>query len=197
MVENLILSKVEKELKNFEINLGAQQRSVGDMVEYKVKNILLTLKTHDYIKNCFEPKSKKSTEDVKIIDRDGISIFVDTKTHDINSKFSMPNLISIDKLRTIIPNEKVSLIYIFVDYEIVDSIVSFTSIKVKKVWELDMSILRIGSLGKGQLQIANMNKDLLFTSEGRYEWFNKLKILVKKYHNDRINKIEKEKLKWV
>ena len=74
--------------------------------------------------------------------------------------------------------------------------VNILSIETKFVWELDFSILTIGALGKGQLQIANMKKNLVFTDEGKSSWYENLKLLVKKYHDNRIKKIGKEILKW-
>jgi hypothetical protein len=65
------------------------------------------------------------------------------------------------------------------------------------VWELSFDMLRVGSLGKGQLQISNMNKAPIFTNIGKTEWFSTLKSIVRKYHDDRIKMIEKDKLKWV
>lgn len=196
MIKTLIKTHILQKLTNFQINVGGQQRSVGDMVEYKIKNIVLGLSEHELVENCLEPRSKKSTEDVTIQSK-GISYFIDSKTHDTKSEFSMPNLISIEKLRKILPKNDVELIYIFVDYELNDEVVVIKSVEVKYIWELDFSILSIGSLGKGQLQIANLNNPLKFTDEGKMMWFEKLKSEVKVYHDKRIRQIEKDKLKWV
>ncbi len=78
-----------------------------------------------------------------------------------------------------------------------NNIVTIQKIEVKYIWEIDFSILRIGSLGKGQLQISDMNKELVFTEEGKISWFEKLKSKVREYHQDRINQIEKDKLSWL
>jgi hypothetical protein len=86
---------------------------------------------------------------------------------------------------------------VFVSYKKENNIVTIQKIQVKYIWEIDFSILRIGSLGKGQLQISDMNKELVFTEEGKVSWFEKLKSKVREYHQDRINQIEKDKLSWL
>ena len=89
------------------------------------------------------------------------------------------------------------LVNVFVSYVIQGNLVSIRNIEVKYIWELDFSILRIGSLGKGQLQISDMKKGLTFTTEGKESWYGKLKLLVNHYHQEQIKRIEKEKLKWL
>jgi hypothetical protein len=67
---------------------------------------------------------------------------------------------------------------------------------LKYIWELDWSILGIGNLGKGQLQIKNANKEVIFTTEGKEVWGKKLNLEAVKFYNKRIEKIKKELLKW-
>ena len=69
-------------------------------------------------------------------------------------------------------------------------------IKVLFLWELDMSMLGIGALGKGQLQIKNLNDDLVITDEGKEAWYDKLKVEVNKYLDKQIIKIAKQKKEW-
>jgi hypothetical protein len=109
----------------------------------------------------------------------------------------MPNLTSVEKLRKLLSSNDKELVYVFVSYEVIGQDVNVTSIDVKYVWELSFDMLRIGSLGKGQLQISDMNKELKFTEEGKQGWFNKLKETVRGYHNQRIKQIEKDKLQWL
>jgi hypothetical protein len=76
-------------------------------------------------------------------------------------------------------------------------LVIINNIEVKYIWNLDFSILRIGSLGRGQLQIKNMNNELIFNDDTKLTWFEKLKKVVNLYHDSRIKKIEKEKKLWI
>lgn len=194
---NAIIEKtLSEKLENFPINEGSEQRSVGDLVEFKVKEIIKEFVSNTENIKYFEPRSKKSIEDLTLVDNNGNYYYLDSKTHNVYSKFSMPNLTSIDKIKKLLIDDKNNLSYIFVSYNVESNFVIIESVVVKYLWELDSSMLRIGSLGKGQLQISNMNKSLVFTNEGKESWFNKLKKMVIKYHSDTIKRIEKEKKLW-
>lgn len=195
-MKKLIQELVSQNLSNFEVAPGSEQRSIGDLIEYKVQEIIINSNSHDLIKETLLPRSKKSIEDVSVIDSNGIHHYVDTKSHNINSNFSMPNLSSVEKLRKLLLDDDKTLIYVFVSYCVDSNMVSIQSIDVKYVWELNFSMLRIGSLGKGQLQISDMNKSLIFTDEGKDSWFNRLKTTVNQYHDERIKQIEKDKKIW-
>jgi len=196
-MKNLIFNNVRDKLSNFMVSEGSEQRSVGDIVEFKIKQILMDLPQDGVIKESLEPRSKKSIEDVTLVGTNGVNYRVDPKTHNIDSEFSMPNLSSVEKLRKLLENENEELIYIFVSYVINGLEVSITKIDVKYLWELSFEMLRIGSLGKGQLQISNMHNELKFTNIGKLKWLNELKSKVREYHNQRIKQIEKDKLKWL
>ena len=60
---------------------------------------------------------------------------------------------------------------------------------VKYIWELDWSILGIGALGKGQLQIKNANNEMVFTEIGKTEWFNTFKVKGLEYNRKQLIKI--------
>jgi hypothetical protein len=196
-MKRIVSDILKKEMVNFVIAEGSEQRSVGDMIEFKIKNILMGLVTNGLVADCVEPRSKKSIEDVTLIGHDGVKYYIDPKSHNVNSKFSMPNLTSVEKLRKLLSSDDKELLYVFVSYEVIGQNVNVTSIDVKYVWELSFAMLRIGSLGKGQLQISDMNKDLKFTEIGKQGWFEELKGVVKEYHDQRIKQIEKDRLKWL
>jgi len=69
-------------------------------------------------------------------------------------------------------------------------------VHVKYIWELDWSILGIGALGKGQLQIKDANKDLVFTDMGKEKWFEILKTKVIDFYNNELLKVKKELTVW-
>jgi len=196
-MKQTIIEILTEKITNFVILQGSEQRSVADLIEFRVKSILMKLSDNDLVSKCLEPRSKKSIEDMSIVGKDGIKYYTDTKSHNINSDFSMPNLTSVEKLRKLLKKNNEELIYIFVSYTIIGQNVNILDISVKYVWELSFEMLRIGSLGKGQLQISDMNKQLKFTNIGKQSWLDELKTNVVKYHDQRINQIKKDKLKWL
>lgn len=193
---NTIKNKIQEQLTDFTIQDGSGQRTIGDLLEFKVIEILKSLKDDNLINEYIEARSKKSVEDITLIEND-IHHYVDIKTHNLDLDFSMPNLTSIEKLREILLDDKKTLIYVFISYKIQENLVIINNIEVKYIWNLDFSILRIGSLGRGQLQIKNMNNELVFNDGTKLTWFEKLKKVVNLYHDSRIKKIEKEKKLWI
>jgi hypothetical protein len=193
-IKEHIKQLLEENLQNFELVDGGQQRTVGDLIENKVSEILYS-STSELISEKRAPRSKKSIEDVTIVSNN-VTYYIDPKTHDINSDFSMPNLTSVDKIKKLFLTKNQELIYVFVSYDLDDGIVIIGDIKVFFIWELDISILGVGALGKGQLQIKNANKDLVFTNKGKQEWYSDFKKLVQEYLKKQINKINKQILEW-
>ena len=162
-------------------------RTIGDMMEVEVINEL----SHKY--DVVEGKSKRSIDDFSI----GTDLY-DVKTHlQDEDGFSMPNLISVKRLKSVLEDENKTLSYVFVDYTRTDDDkVKVSDVHIKYVWELDWSILSIGALGKGQLQIKDANKELVFTDIGRDEWFKILKVKVLEFYKNELTKIGKEIDLW-
>ena len=193
-VIQLIKTQLDENLTNFELVDGGQQRTVGDLIESKVSEILRNVKS-ELITEKRAPRSKKSIEDVTLVSN-GITYYIDPKTHDVNSDFSMPNLTSIEKIKKLFLNEKEELVYVFVSYRIENAVINIVEVKVFFIWELDISILGVGALGKGQLQIKNANESLIFTSKGKENWYVDFKKLVQTYLKKQITKIKKQILDW-
>lgn len=193
-IKEYIKQSLWQRLDDFELVDGGQQRTVGDLIEKKVSEIILS-STSNLITEKKKARSKKSIEDVTIIS-DGITYYIDPKTHNIGSDFSMPNLTSIDKLKKLFLSSKEELIYVFVSYSISENYVVIEDIKVFFIWEIDISVLGVGALGKGQLQIKNANKDIIFTNKGKYEWYEDFKILVQNYLKKQLKKINNQISEW-
>jgi len=194
MVKEYIQNLLTENLRSFELVNGGMQRTVGDLVESKVTEILMNAKS-DLITETKGPRSKKSIEDVTLVS-DLVSFYIDPKTHDMDSGFSMPNLTSIDKIKKLFLCDNKELIYVSVKYKLENGWVNIVDIKVFFIWELDISVLGVGALGKGQLQIKNAKKDLVFTDKGKQKWYSDFKKLVQEYLRKQIIKINKQILEW-
>ena len=112
-----------------------------------------------------------------------------------DSQFS--NLISVDKLKPLLEDDTKTLSYLFVDYTRNNGNLNIEDVNVKYIWELDWSILGIGGLGRGQLQIKNANKDLVFTDIGKESWLKRLESEVPIFYDKQIEKFKKLKNKWI
>jgi hypothetical protein len=193
-IKQHIKQLLEDNLQNFELVDGGQQRTVGDLIESKVSDILYR-STSELISEKRAPRSKKSIEDVTLISN-GVTYYIDPKTHNIKSDFSMPNLTSIDKIKKLFFTNNQDLIYVFVSYDLLNGMVIIDNIKVFFIWEIDISILGVGALGKGQLQIKDANNELVFTNKGKKEWYSDFKKLVQEYLKKQVNKVNKQILEW-
>jgi hypothetical protein len=192
-IKEVLEGLIRENLSNFELDDVFEQRSVGDKIENDCKEIAKRFFESNYI----SPRSKKSLEDFTLKFGDIINWF-DVKTHFIQevSGFSMPNLVSIDKLKTSLKNDNENIIYIFVSYKRENGGITIEDVYLKYIWELDWTVLRIGNLGKGQLQIKDANKEVIFTNEGKELWSKQLNVEAVKFYNKRILNIQKEILKW-
>lgn len=193
-MKNPELKKLLKEkLKDFELSESYGQRAVGDKLEADTVDILKEL----IPQNLVEAKSKRSIDDFTLV-FDGITNLYDTKTHFIQDGegFSMPNLISVKRLKKVLEDDSKTLSYVFIDYIRENGKVIVKDVHIKYIWELDWSILGIGALGKGQLQIKDANKDLVFTDIGKEKWFDILKVKVVEFYEKELVKIKKELQTW-
>jgi hypothetical protein len=197
-MKELILSELSQNLTDFTIQNGSEQRTIGDLVEDKVREICRNFSKNSNYK-FIDRRSKKSLEDFTLVGADETGkkfYYFDPKTHDVNAEFSMPNLSSVDKLKKLLQSTNEELLNVFISYKIENQTVKILHIDVRYIWELDFNSLRVGSLGKGQLQISDMKKGILLTEEGKTKWFENLKSKVREYHLSQIERIEKEKEKW-
>lgn len=189
---------IKDKLKGFILEEQFEQRSVGDYIENLCKEIVKDTVPNNYQ----EPRSKKSTEDFTICEVVSNNVnhnYIDVKTHYIQEEegFSMPNLISVDKLKPLLEDDTKTLSYLFVDYTRNNGNLNIEDVNVKYIWELDWSILGIGGLGRGQLQIKNANKDLVFTDIGKESWLKRLESEVPIFYDKQIEKFKKLKNKWI
>lgn len=191
---NSELKKLLKEkLKDFQLSESYGHRAVGDKLEADTVDILKEILP----KNLVEAKSKRSIDDFTLVFDGNINLF-DTKSHFVQETdgFSMPNLISVKRLKDVLEDDSKTLSYVFIDYKRENGNVLIEDIHIKYIWELDWSILSIGALGKGQLQIKDANKELIFTDMGKDAWFGILKTKVMEFYTKQILKIEKEMKLW-
>ena len=77
-VIQLIKTQLDENLTDFELVDGGQQRTVGDLIESKVSEILKNTSS-DLITEIRAPRSKKSIEDVTLVSS-GITYYIDPKT---------------------------------------------------------------------------------------------------------------------
>lgn len=184
--------------KKFTVSKHLQQRGIADLIEGVVADTILM--RHDGT----PARSKRSIEDVMV----GESTYVDIKTRDVNAEFSMPNLISIERLRKLYSDPKNELVLIFVDYAIeteeVDTAMYsrlrsavIKSVEIRPIETIDWSCMHIQALGKGQLQLKNAANPVSLYRLSRLEWMEQLKIESLNFIDKQLSKLCKYRENWV
>lgn len=160
-----------------------QQRGIADKIELECNNILT-----EVFPNVVPATSRRSIEDITVND-----CYVDHKTSDAALNFKMPNLISIDRLRTL----NKPLIYNFVKYNSIER--KIIDIIVMDVYELNWDHLSIQNLGVGQLQIKNMVNffESPYTTLTKDEWLQRLGQEAVFFYSKLVTKTENRKKKWI
>ena len=195
-MENIIeqiQKAIDQELKSNYSTENLMQRGIADIIEQDVSRIILNLKSN-IIKESYEAKSKRSIEDVGLITNDYDDVKIDIKTHDAESELSMPNLISVARIKKFYENPRNLLLYVFVTYVNRGNNIEVMRVKVKPIEQLNWECLTIGNLGKGQLQVKNMDEISFQTFMTRNDWMERLSYDVVIYYQSLIKKIQ---TKWI
>ncbi len=181
----------------FRVSKRLQQRGIADYIEGLVADTIIA--RH----NAAHARSKRSIEDVMV----GDSTYVDIKTTDINSNFSMPNLISVERLRKLYQDPENKLVYIFVEYEVIDEELLDTltqdkyavikSIEIRPIESISWDCMHIQALGNGQLQLKNAHDTIELYRLGRADWMKQLKSEVLIYIEKQLAKLCKYRENWV
>jgi hypothetical protein len=98
------------------------------------------------------------------------TFFVDVKARDLDGTFSMPNLISIDRLEKLYRNDGNVLLLLMIEYSRDGGEIIVDDVRWISIEEICWNSLAIQNLGKGQLQIRNAKKRLGRFGGDRSEW---------------------------
>lgn len=170
-----------------------EQRGYADMIE---KLVAEQAKTNNPLQ-FRKARSKRSIEDFSY-QLDNQSIWFDVKSFDVDSDFSMPNLVSIDRLRKVMSDDKQDLIYILVDYRLdhITKQVIVNKIQFRPVYTIDPAVLAIQNLGKGVLQVKNMHNSLDRYSGTKEEWMKEISSMAYAFYGKQIAKFSKLQKTW-
>ena len=183
----------------YKVSGHLQQRGIADYIEGVVRDVIIS--RH----NGAPARSKRSIEDVMV----GESTYVDIKTRDIHADFSMPNLISIERLRKLYSIPSNELVFIFVDYALetndkqsgdnwtFETLAVIKKIEIRAVETISWDNMHIQALGKGQLQLKNAAEPIKLYRHGRLEWMGDLKTEALAFIDKQQAKLCKYRENWV
>lgn len=157
-----------------------------------------------HLKECIPPEvlstiendfTRRSMEDVAFTDKDNHYYAVDVKTHNIDTSFNMPNLVSVQRLAIFYKNNGNYFCMLMVSYKIENEHISYDSCIFAPIENLKWDCLTLGALDWGQIQIANANNILIDKGITRKDWMLSLCDRIETFYEEEIGKI-KERGKW-
>ena len=196
--------EIEKNIVNL-LNFKAQEivsptslkspRAVGDAVqEFLSENLNLCIPA-GIVRDYEIGFQRRSMEDMAFYDKNDYYYAIDSKTHNKNTVFNMPNLISVKRLSNFYMNDKNFFNILIVEYEIGKNKIYYSNCHFNPIEQYSWDCLTLGALGWGQIQIANSNHLLFNESISRKEWMIKMCELMEIFYQEELGKIG-ERITW-
>ncbi len=175
---------------------GLDQRGVASLIENQTQRLYRLQETFEYS----EPESVRSIDDFQL-KFDNHTYFIDVKTHDKDRDFSMPNLISTERLYKLYQDPNVTFGIAIIDYKeaslFANGYKQITNTKYIPIENISWESLSIQNLGHGQIQITNLNKGIKTFNGTRNQWMNQFTVEMIKYHDKLEAKLKERKTKWI
>ena len=151
------------------IDRHTQHRGAADIVEGRIAEKLLADVREQSFGEAVPARSKRSIEDF-LLKRAGRNWHIDVKSRDIDGDFSMPNLVSIARLRKLYGCSANHLLFVVVSYRTCGSHVEIVGVEFHAIEEISWTSLAIQNLGLGQIQIRNAKLALAPYAGTRDDW---------------------------
>lgn len=135
----------------------AMQRGYADAIEGHIGDAARTALSALPGVAADPARSRRSLEDFSA-SKDGAILRVDIKSRDTAGTFSMPNLVSIQRLWKILEDRREALTFVFADYTVVDpkaGTARIDSLCAIKAASINADAVQIQNLGRGQLQLRS------------------------------------------
>lgn len=191
---------IQKELKTFESQPfqtnTLDQRGIASIIE---NNVQQHFECNQQLFEYSEPTSVRSIDDFKLSIGDE-TYLIDIKTHDRDRDFSMPNLISTERLFKLYQDPNITFGIAILDYAHLDSVLHnkiITKTKFLPIENISWESLSIQNLGHGQIQITNLNNELKTFNGTRKQWMAQFALEMVKYQDKLLMKLNERREKWI
>ncbi len=174
--------------------LMSKQRTLGDAVENAVVERFADI-CAEFSTEVTVSFSNRALEDVAF--RYNSRYFaVDVKTRNAAARFSMPNLISVDRLLKFYDNPDNYFVLAMIGYRVISPssnrqetvMLQVGEIIVSDIEHIGWQSLTIGALGSGQLQIKDASKLVLNPESSRPDWLHELYYRLMRFYEGEIKK---------
>lgn len=116
----------------------------------------------------------RAMADLAFQEKNGFYVVVDVKTHRVSKDFSMPNLISVERLARFYENDQNVFAILLISYGIDGTKVTVNEVRFVPIEHLHWDCLTVGALGWGQIQIAKASFVKVDSSITRKAWMLEL-----------------------
>ena len=197
-IEKKVKDLIGKEKTFLSTSTVNSTRAIGDAIENIISTNFESIVT-GYCKEYSSDFARRAMADLAFEDKEGNYYLIDVKTHNIETKFNMPNLTSVRRLAQLYYNEdcveKDYFTLLIVRYKIQNLDINVLNVHFVPIENLDWSCLTIGALGWGQIQIANSRNIKIDRELKRKKWMLQLCDELDEFYPREIAKI-KERCKF-
>jgi hypothetical protein len=190
---------IKNELNNSEVfvnnKIGLSPRMVGDTIQEIVEQIFAKKLPKEIGVPIDEKFARRAMADLAFTDASGKYVIVDVKTHNEETKFNMPNLISVERLARFYMDDENTFSILVIKYTLKDNRPVVSEVIFEPIEKLDWSCLTVGALGWGQIQIANSNIIRISEEQTRKTWMLELCDAIDIFYPKEIVKI-KERIEY-
>lgn len=169
-------------------NTARSTRAAGDAIQEILADNFQEI-LGDICKNYSSDFARRAMADLAFEDNDKYYYVVDVKTHRLSTKFNMPNLTSVERLARFYEDDKNYFVVLMVSYDIEGTSVDVKDVHFVPIEFLGWDCLTIGSLGWGQIQIANSNVITVNDGYSRKDWMIELCDVMLEFYPKEIGKI--------
>lgn len=172
-IQNKVKDLISKEKTFLSPSTVNSTRAIGDAIQSIITADFEKI-VANYCKRYSSDFARRAMADLAFEDKKGNYYVIDVKTHNVDTKFNMPNLTSVQRLAKLYFNEdyieKDYFCLLIVRYRTKELDLNVLDVHFVPIENLDWSCLTIGALGWGQIQIANSRNIEINRTLKRKQW---------------------------
>lgn len=168
---------------------ASSPRAIGDAIQSLVEESFPEIAGRWCVK--YSPsQSRRAMADFAFQDNKGFYCVGDVKTHRLDASFSMPALVSIERLSRFYEDDMNIFAILMVKYSVNANKVTASKVIFCPIEFLDWKCLTLGALGWGQIQITNSKNIIVNRGYSRKQWMLSLCDAVDMFYPNEIAKIK-------
>lgn len=202
-IEKAVLAYLQGQKEFLSKEASSSPRAVGDILQSMIASQFKAILGRNAGKYS-DDFARRSMADIAFTDLEEYYVLVDVKTHNLDTKFNMPNLTSVERLSRLYEDDKNYFSVLYISYKIVDSEFEVSNVHFMPIEHLSWRCLTIGALGWGQIQIVNSNNIDIDRGVSRKDWMIQLCDNLLEFYpreiakiNDRIAHFKKVREYWI